>query len=181
MVTIKSNVKKQTFQKVIVSNISATLLSVKLIANRRYRTIREIAKAIGVNMPPRKGFAFLDKNNTIALYCVQIGGNTKWNNTLNSDEKTLIENNTGDKTPAMFQKRVCNSYYYNVNTRRLLFVKENGYYRYVGVFRVAAFDFEAMNVVMNKDFGAQLKFKVTTRKTVTIITEETSIDIEINK
>ena len=180
MVTIKANEKKVTMQKVIVQKYSATLQSVTLFVNGRYKTIREVAAAIGVKMPPRKGFAFLDQNNTIALYCAQIGGNTKWENWISEDETTFFEKCKKAETPTIFQKRVCASQYYNVNTRRLLFVKENGYYRYIGVFRVAAFDFEARHVVMKKDFGAQLQIKVTTRKTVTVITEKKSIEIETN-
>ena len=180
MVTIKSNEKKQTMQHVIVNNISATLQSVTLIINGHYRTIREVAAAIGVVMPPRKGFAFLDQNKTIALYCVQIGGKTKWENSLSSDGATLIEKCKEKETLDMFQKRISVSHYYDTNTRRFLFVKENGYYRYVGVFRVAAIDYDARHVVMKRDFGAQLKIKVTTRKTVTVVTEEKSIEIETN-
>ena len=168
-------------QKAIVQKYSTTLHRVTLIVNGRYRTIREVAAAIGVNMPPRKGFVFLGQNNTIALCCVQIEGKTKWENELSADEVTLIERNTGDKTPAMFQKRVCGNHNYSVNTLRLIFVKEKGFYRYIGVFRVAAFDFDAKHVVMKKDYGAQLKVKVATRKTVTIVTEETSIEIDANK
>jgi phosphoribosyl-dephospho-CoA transferase len=48
MVTIKANEKKQTMQKVIVEKYSATLQSVTLFANGRYKTIREVAATIGV-------------------------------------------------------------------------------------------------------------------------------------
>lgn len=178
---MKANVKKQTMQKVVVQTISAKLQSVKLIVNGRYKTIREVATAIGVNMPQRTGFVFLDRNKTIALCCAQIGGKTKWLNTLSADEKTFIEKDTHDKTPSIFQKRVCGSPNYSVNMRRLLFVKENGYYRYVGIFRVATFDFDAQQVVMKRDpVNITLKVKVTTRKTVTVITEESSMEVEVN-
>lgn len=181
MVTVTANVKKQTLQKVAVVRQSATMTSVKLIVNGRYKTIREVAAAIGVKMPPQRGFMFLDMKKNVALCFAQIGGNTKWVNWLSPDEKTFIEQDTHDLTSSDFQKRVIGNPNYNVNMRRLLFVKENGYYRYVGVFRVAAFDFDARQVTMKKDDIIQLKVKVKTRKTVTVITEEeTSIAIEAN-
>ena len=55
----------------------------------------------------------------------------------------------------------------------------NGYFRYAGMYRVAAIDFDNKTVVMKKDPEIEVKFKVTTRKTVTVINEETSIEISI--
>ena len=58
--------------------------------------------------------------------------------------------------------------------------KKKGCYRYVGVFRVSAFNFDEMYVVMKKDSSTQVKVKVTTRRLVTVITEETSVEVEVN-
>lgn len=179
MITIHSKTKKEVLQKVVEQKISATMKSVKLIVNGRYRTIKEVAAAIGVSMPQRKSFLFLDKRKTVALCCIYAKGNVKWDNVFEDNGCTLKETNKAEKSLVTFYKRTCCSPNYSVFMRRLLFVYENGYFRYAGMYRVAAIDFDNKTVVMKKDPEIEVKFKVTTRKTVTVINEETSIEISI--
>ena len=168
--------KKTHFQKVVVNTLSSTSLTFKLYIGGTYKTVKEVAAACGVKIPPRKAFGYLDQKH--AVCCVHLDSTPPWNNTMDTLKETIYEKRLKVETPAEFQKRVYNDNRYDLNLLRFCFVKEKVGYRFAGVFRVAAFDFLNSQVIFKKVKNPTFQVRTTVRKKVTIEVEiEKSITI----
>lgn len=167
---------KSLFQKVVVSSTSSTSSTFKLFVGGTYRTVKEVATACGVYVPPRHAFGFLDQKH--AVCCVHLNCTPPWNNNMNPARDTICEKRLNGESAAQFQKRVYNDSRYDVNLLRFVFVKEKVGYRFAGVFRVAAFDFLNSQVIFKKVKNPTFQVRATVRKKVTIEVEiEKSITI----
>ena len=137
-----------TFTKIVVKRISASITSVSFLIGGKYKSIKAVGKACGVNVPIRRGFAFIDDGH--ALCFVKLVDMTVWNNYMNPDRDTIIEKKAKPESLEEFQKRVCGSPYYDANLLRFCFVKDSFGYQFAGVFRLASIDFENRQVVFKK-------------------------------
>ena len=167
-------ITKTHYQKVVVQTTSSSSLTFKLFVGGTYRTVNDVAKACGAYVPTRRGYGHLD--DTHAVWCIHLDDESPWNNKMNPTGDTIIEKKRKEETPAVFQNRVFKGKPYDVNILRLCFVKEKGGYRFVGVYRMAAFDFDNSQVVFKKEPTPVVLVKSTIRKRVTVeIEEEESI------
>ena len=161
---------KTLFQKVVVSSTSSTSSTFKLIVGGTYRTVKEVATACGVYIPPRHAFGFLDQKH--AVCCVHLNCTPPWNNNMNSARDTICEKRLNGESAAQFQKRVYNDVRYDVNLLRFVFVKEKVGYQFAGVFRVAEFDFINCQVIFKKVQNPVFQITTTLRKKITIEVEK---------
>lgn len=152
------------FTKIVVKRISASITSVLFLIGGRYKSIKAVGKACGVNVPIRRGFAFIDEGH--ALYFAKLVDKTIWNNSMNSVEDTIIEKKVKPESLLEFQKRVCGSPYYDANLLRFCFVKDSVSYKFTGVFRLASIDFENRQVVFKKVLFSN-KVNITVQQTIT--------------
>lgn len=175
---MKTTIKTKKVKKVSQSKSAQMQMTFKYCVNKTYRTISDVAKACGVKMPARRGFCFLEPET--ALWCIQLSGNTLWDNRISIDGSTLTERRIKDISPASFQKRIRKGKTYDVDVRRICFAKENGRYRFVGVFRISQIDYNTMTATFKRETcSLPLQVKIAVRKKVTIIVEEeTEVEIK---
>lgn len=152
------------FTKIVVKRISASITSVSFLIGGKYRSIKAVGKACGVNVPIRRGFAFIDEGH--ALCFAKLVDMTMWNNYMSPNRDTIIEKKAKAESLYEFQKRVCGSPYYDANLLRFCFVKENVGYQFAGVFRLASIDFENRQVVFKKVLSSN-EVNLTVQQTVT--------------
>ena len=136
------------FTKIDVKRISASITSVSFLIDGRYKSIKAVGKACGVNVPIRKGFAFIDEGH--ALYFAKLVDMTMWSNQMNAAGDTITEKKVKPESLLEFKKRVCGSPYYDASLLRFCFVKDSIGYQFAGVFRLASIDFENRQVVFKK-------------------------------
>ena len=179
--------KKTPSKSVKVAISAQQILATGLVTfqiGKTYRTIKSIAKEFCADVPIRRGFGYIDSaaaKHKVAVWCISIANNTPWVNTLKNGDTIIEERKRAGESPHAFQARVRKTEY-DVDTYRLTFVKEKRTYRFVGVFRVVAFDMKNATAVFEKVACPSLIFwiKRETRKKITItIEEETTVMVAI--
>ncbi len=174
MVTLISK-KKVTVSK---TKMVATTTPATIHINQVFRLIRDIANAFGAYIPPRKGFGFMVRNGlktNIAVWCPSYDAGTPWTNILTNGGKTLIEKKNTNLSLSDFQKHIQKDPNYDVNIKRMVFLKVNKKFYFIGFFQVDVIDFTNRTVSFKKvDVPA---FSVTIKKkTVHVTVEEETIE-----
>ena len=175
MVTLIKKKKKITkSQKTVVTTITPATIHI----NQTFRLIRDIANAFGAYIPPRKCFGFKLRNGiktNIAVWCPSYDAGTPWTNILTNGGKTLIEKKRTALSLSDFQKQIRKMPNYDVNILRMVFLKVNKMFYFVGFFQVDVIDFTNRTVSFKKvDVPA---FSVTIKKkTVHVTVEEETIE-----
>ena len=152
------------FTKLIVKKISASITSVSFLIGGRYKSIKAVGKACGINVPIRRGFAFIDEGH--ALVFVKLVDMTKWNNHMNDAGDTITEKKVKPESLEEFQKRVCGSPYYDPNLLRFCFIKDSVGFQFAGVFRLTSIDFLNRQVVFKKVLYSN-EVNITVQQTIT--------------
>lgn len=152
--------------------------------NKTYPRIFKVAQAFNAKIQPRRGFGYLEPNvsqQQTAIWCLHLDTNPYWSNELSNDESMIIERKKDKETPTEFQKRVTGSRHYRAEVIRITFVKDNpkSNYRFVGVFKLAQFDFERQAAVFRRLHIPKLTVSIQRRKTVEVVIEEEIISITI--
>ncbi len=163
-ISIIMPISTNLFTKIIVKRISASITSVSFLIGGRYRSIKSVGKACGINVPIRRGFAFIDESH--ALYFPKLVDMTMWENHMNDAGDTITEKKLKPESLDEFQKRVCGSPYYDPNLLRFCFIKDSVSYQFAGVFRLAAIDFLNRQVVFKKVLYSNV-VNITVQRTIT--------------
>lgn len=154
---------------------SATPLRLQL--NKKFRTIRDVGKALNIKIPPRKGGCFISSTTgevIAALWFPNLDGNTLWCNTFEQNGEIIKESKRQKESPDKFQARTRNQHY-DVRIPRIVFAKINGAYQFVGIFRLSALDMDNSTAVFRSI--PEIHLKVTKRRKVTIFVEEETSQI----
>lgn len=166
--------QKQVFiqyEQATAGSYRVTNVLMHLCSNKTYKSIKSIANEFGVKMPPRKGFVFL-KGNELALWCIHFDSNPGWLNQLDSTGEFISEKKLPGEISEQFQKRIRKDHVYDAGLIRICFAKENGVYRFVGVFKLSKVDLDNQTCVFRRLQDPQIMVSVTRRKKVTVIIEE---------
>ncbi len=165
----------------VTLNYSAS--SIVLQMNKKFRTIREIAKAMNAKVPKRKGGGciYSPKGEIIAhVWFPSLDNDTPWCNAVEQNGTVIKESKRQKEPSASFQKRT-RGQYYDVTIPRIVFARKNGSYQFLGVYRLSALDMDNSTATFCRIPNPQLIVSITRIKKVTIIVEEetqTSITIE---
>ena len=175
MNTITARYKKVTFKK--------KEISVSFTVNKTYKRIWEIARDFNANVPPRKGFGFLDSGRykkETAVWCVNLDDDSLWEDILTDNGNTLVVRKSGDKTPLNLQERIRKSPdIFNVEIKRLTFAKtrKNGEYMFLGVFKLSAIDFDNQSLIFRRVAGNKVTITQIKKQKIVLICEEETMTV----
>ena len=158
--------------------VVATITPATIHINQTFRLIRDIKNAFGANIPPRKCFGFMVRNGiktNTAVWCPSYAPGIPWTNILTNGGRTLIEKKKLALSLSDFQKLIRKEPNYDVNILRMVFLKVNKKFYFIGFFQVDVIDFTNRTVSFKKvDVPA---FSVTIKKkTVHVTVEEETIE-----
>lgn len=156
----------------------ATITPAKIRINQKFTLIRDVAARFGASIPPRKCFGFLVRNGkktNIAVWCPSYDPGTPWTNILTDYGRTLIEKKRTTLSLSDFQKSIRKEPNYDVNILRMVFLKVNKKFHFIGFFQVDVIDFTNRTVTFKKvdvpTFIVEVK-----RKRITVTVEEETIE-----
>lgn len=173
-----ANIIKKKKVSVGATKSVATVAPFKIHINQTYTRIKDIAARFGAYIPPRRCFGFITRNGKktdIAIWCPSYDPGTPWSNVLTNHGKTLIERRRIALSLSDFQKSIRKEPNYDVNILRMVFLKVNKKFYFIGFFQVDIIDFTNRTVTFKKvDVSA---FTVTIKsKRVTVTVEEETIE-----
>ena len=167
-------------KKVSVSTTKtvATITPAKIRINQTFTLIKEIKAQFGASIPPRRCFGFIErkgKKTNIAIWCPSYDPGTPWSNILTNQGETLIERRRATLSLSEFQKRIRKDSNYDVNILRMVFLRVNKKFHFIGFFQVDMIDFTKRTVTFKKvevpTFIVEVK-----RKNITVIVEEEAVE-----
>lgn len=166
--------KNNDFFKIDVTQLSMTAaLSINLSIGTTFRTIKDVAKHLGVIVPPRKGFGYWGANSNLALWFPNMNQNPNWNNTYSNNFDYIYEQKLPQESASDMQKRVNKGNAYNVNLARIVFAKnQNNQYVFVGCYKLSSIDFENRVVAFKR---------ISSRFSHTIVVRKYRVNIEVNE
>ena len=146
-----------------------SMSTLSFLVGHKYKLVREVGGALGVKFSLRKGWYQSEVNGRkIGISCI-VPQNKDWKNDIVGD--TLEETCLKLISLAKYQKHVQGSGY-DVDRVRLVFLKQNGEYEFIGVYAVSAIDFVQRKVIFRKLSYTFCQLKVVERKVRLTIEEE---------
>jgi hypothetical protein len=156
----------------------ATIIPAKIRINQTFTLIKQIKARFGASIPPRKCFGFMVRNGiktNIAVWCPSYDPGTPWTNILTNGGRTLIEKKRTTLSFSDFQKLIRKEPNYDVNILRMVFLKVNKKYHFIGFFQVDVIDF-TMRTVTFKKVDVPTFVVAFKRKKITVTVEEETVE-----